>query len=115
MKSRYFPNIKITIQESVTSNGVAQNDKHDLQKTLAWFIIDYFTHNLDLISQVRKNFRHQNSTDDKVLEEESDFVWDSEWSDPLFINIPTNISSQAIGIITINKDFVKVMFLLVIN
>ena len=35
------------------------------KKTLAWFIIDYFTHNLDLIEQARKNFRPQN-TDDKI-------------------------------------------------
>ena len=42
-----------TIRENLTSNEVSQNVKHDLQKTLAWFIIDYFTHNLDLISQAR--------------------------------------------------------------
>ena len=31
---------------------------------MAWFIIDYFTHNIDLIAQARKNFRPQNSNDD---------------------------------------------------
>ena len=45
------------IRENLTSNEVSQNVKHDLQKILAWFIIDYFTHNIDLISQARKNFR----------------------------------------------------------
>ena len=48
-----------TIRENLTSNDVSQNVKHDLQKILARFI-DYFTHNLDLISQARKNFRLQN-------------------------------------------------------
>ena len=42
--------------------------------------MDYFTHNLDFISQARKNFRPQNLTDDTVLAEQSDYVWDSEWS-----------------------------------
>ena len=70
------------------------------KKILAWFIIDYFTHNLDLISQARKNFRPQNSTDDTELAEKSDYVWDSEWSHPWFINIPTDNSSQAIGAIS---------------
>ena len=97
-----------TIRENLTSNDVAQNDKHDLQKILAWFIIDYFTHNFDLISQAKKNFRPQNSTDDTVLAEESDYTWESEWSHPLFLSISTDISSQAIGTISINKDFVKV-------
>ena len=39
-----------TIGENLTSNDVSQNDKRDLQKILAWFILDYFTHNRDLIS-----------------------------------------------------------------
>ena len=45
------------ICENFTSNDVSQNTKHDLQKILAWFIIDYFTHNLDLISQARKKIQ----------------------------------------------------------
>ena len=97
-----------TIRENLTSNDVSQNIKHDLQKILAWFINDYFTHNLDLISQARKNFRLQNSADDSVLGEQSDYVWDPEWSHPLFFDIPTDILSQAISTISINKDFIKV-------
>ena len=45
------------IRKNFTKNDVSQNTKHDLQKFLAWFIIDYFTHNLDLISQARKKFQ----------------------------------------------------------
>ena len=75
---------------------------------MAWFIIDYFTHNLDLISQAKKNFRLQNSADDTVLAEQSVYVWDPEWSLPLFFDIPTDILSQAISTISINKDYNKV-------
>ena len=35
-----------TIRENFSNNDISQNVKHDLQKILAWFIIDYFTHNL---------------------------------------------------------------------
>ena len=62
------------IRENFTNNDVSHNTKHDLQKILAWFIIDYFTHNLDSISQARKNFRPQNTNDDTVLSEQSDYV-----------------------------------------
>ena len=55
------------ICKNFTEEDVSQNTKHDLQKILAWFIIDYFTHNLDLISQARKNFGPQNANDDTVL------------------------------------------------
>ena len=81
------------IRKNFTNNDVSQNTKHDLQKILAWFIIDYFTHNLDLISQERKNFRPQSTNDDTVIAEQSDYVWDPEWSHPAFINIPQDISS----------------------
>ena len=37
------------IKENFTKDDVSQHTKHDLQKILAWFIIDYFTHNIDLI------------------------------------------------------------------
>ena len=93
-----------TIQEDVS-----QNSKHDLQKILAWFIKDYFTHNLDLISQARKNFRSQNTNDDTVLSEQSDYVWDPHWSHPAFLNIPQDISSQAISTISFHRDYVKVI------
>ena len=43
------------IKENFTKDEVSQHTKHDLQKILAWFTIDYFTHNIDLISQARKN------------------------------------------------------------
>ena len=97
-----------TIRENSTCSDVSQNVKHGLQKIFAWFIIDYFTHNLDLISQARKNFRLQNSADDTVLAEQSDYVWDPQWSHLLFFNIPTDISSQAIGTISISKDYIKI-------
>ena len=96
-----------TIRENLTSNDVSQNAKHDLQKILAWFIIDYFTHNFDLIAQARKNFRPQSTNDDTVIAEQSDYVWDPEWSHPLFLNFPVDISSQAISTISIHKDYVK--------
>ena len=59
-----------TVRETFTSNDLSQNVNKIYKKILAWFIIDYFTHNLVLISQARKNFRLQNSTDDTVLAEE---------------------------------------------
>ena len=76
---------------------------------LAWFIIDYFTHNIDLISQARKNFRPQNSNDDTAITEQSDYVWDPEWSHYAFINIPQSISSQAISTISYVRDYVRVI------
>ena len=71
------------------------------------FIIDYFAHNIDLIAQARKNFRPQSTNDDTVIAEQSDYIWDPEWSHPLFLNIPIDISSQAISTIFIHKDYVK--------
>ena len=76
---------------------------------MAWFIIDYFKHNLDSISQARKNFRPQNSNDDTAITEQSDFVWAPEWYHPTFINIPQSISSQAISTISYHRDYVKVI------
>ena len=55
-----------------------------MEKLLAWIIIDYFTHNLDLISQARKNFRPQSTNDDTVIAEQSDYVWDPKGN--TFIN-----------------------------
>ena len=97
------------IRENFTKDDVSQHTKHDLQKILAWFIIDYFTHNLDLISQARKNFRPQNTNDDTALSEQSDYVWDPEWSHSTFINIPQFISSQAISTISYHRDYIKVI------
>ena len=97
------------IKENLTKDDVSQHTKHDLQKILAWFIIDYFTHNIDLISQARKNFRPQNSNDDTAITEQSDYVWDPEWSHPAFINFPQSISSQAISTISYVRDYVRVI------
>ena len=97
------------IRENFPNNEISPIVKHDLQKTLAWFIIDYFTHNIDLIAQARKNFRPQSTNDDTVIAEQSDYVWDPEWSHPLFLNIPIDISSQAISTITIHKDYIKLI------
>ena len=79
-----------------------------IKKILAWFIIDYFSPNNDLFAQASKNFRPQNTDDETVLAEQSDYVWDPEWSHESFINIPTDISSQTIGTISIHKDYVRV-------
>ena len=97
------------IKENFTKYDVSQHTKHDLQKILAWFIIDYFTHNIDLISQARKNFRPQNPNDDTAITKQSDYVWDPEWSHPAFINIAQSISSQAISTISYQRDYVKVV------
>ena len=43
-----------------------------------------------------------------ALAEDSDYDWDSEWSHTLFINIPTDNSSQAISTISIHKDYIQV-------
>ena len=45
------------IRENFSNNEISSNVKNDLQKILAWFIIDNFAHNIDLIAQARKNFR----------------------------------------------------------
>ena len=73
------------------------------------FILDYFTHNIDLFSQARKNFRPQNSNDDTAITEQSDYVWYPEWSHPTFTIIPQSISSQAIRTISYHRDYVKVV------
>ena len=101
-----FPHI---IRKNYTDEDVSQNTKHDLQTFLAWFMIDYFTHNLDLISQARKKFRPQNTNDDTVLSEQSDYVWDPDRSHPAFLNIPQDISSHAISTISFHRDYVKVI------
>ena len=104
-----FSTFLYAIGESFPNNDVSQNSKHDLQKKLAWFIIDYFGHNLDLISQARKNFKPQSNTDDTVIHEQSDYVWDPDWSHPLFINFPNDISSQTIDTKSIHPNFIKII------
>ena len=61
-----------------------------------------------LISQARKNFRPQNTTDESILAEQSDYVWDPEGCHPLFLNISLDISSQAIGTISFYKEHIKI-------
>ena len=97
------------IKENFTKDEVSQHTKHELQKILAWFIIDYFTHSIDLISQARKNFRPHNSNDDTAITEQSDYVWDPEWSHHAIIKIPQSISSQAISTISYQRDYVRVV------
>ena len=84
-----------------------QNTKQDLQKILAWFTIDYFTLNIDLIEQARKDFRPQSTNDDTVIAEKSDYVWDSKRSHPAFLKFPVDISSRAINKISLHPDYVK--------
>ena len=104
----FFSTFLHIIKGNFTKDDVSQHTKQKI-KNLAWFIIDYFTHNLDLISQARKNFRPQNSNDDTAITEQSDYVWDPEWSHPSFINIPQSVSSQAISTISYHRDYVKVI------
>ena len=42
------------------------------------------------------------------MADETDYVWDPDWSHPSFFNIPTSISSQAITTISINKDYFRI-------
>ena len=97
------------ICENFTNNDFSQNTKHDLQKLLAWLTIDNFTQNIDLYEQTRKNFRPQSTNDNTVIAEQSDYVWDPEWSHPAFLNFPVDISSQAINTISLHPDYVKII------
>ena len=109
MKLPHYQHFLNTIRENFLNNEIFPNVKYDLQKILSWFVIDSFTHNIDLIAQARKNFRPQSTNDDTVIAEQSDYIWDPDWSHPLFLNIPIDISSQAISTITIHKDYLKVI------
>ena len=104
-----FSTFLYAIRENFSMNDVSQHSKHDLQKILAWCIIDYFRHNLDLLSDARRLFRPQNNTDETVIREQSDYVWDPEWTHPVFINFPTSISSQTIDTISIHRDYIKII------
>ena len=98
-----------TIRENFSNNENSPNVKHDLQQILRRFKIDHVTHNIDLIAQARKNFKPQRTNDETVLAEKSDYLWDPQWSHPSFLNIPIDISSQAISTITIHKLYIKVI------
>ena len=70
--------------------------------------MEYFGYIIDLIEQARKQFWPQNTDDETVLAEQSNYVWDPEWFYELFINIPTDVSSQAISAISFTKDYDRV-------
>ena len=71
-------------RENLINDQITQKVEHDLQKILAWFIINNFGHNIDLIEQARKNCRPQSTDDETVLAKQSVYVWDPEWSYELF-------------------------------
>ena len=52
--------------ETLTDSELSQKVKFDLQRILAWFIMDHFVLNLDLISTARKSFRPQTSDDGTI-------------------------------------------------
>ena len=41
------------------------------------------------------------------MADETDYAWGPGWSHPLFIKIPTDISSQVITTVFINRDYVR--------
>ena len=86
-----FSHLLDAIRENLISNEISQTVKHDLQRILAWFIIDYFVHSIDLIAQSRKKFRPQSSVDETVIADETDYVWDPDWIHPSFFDITTDI------------------------
>ena len=51
--------------------------------------------------------RSQSTIDETVLAEQSDYVWDPECSHLLFVNIPKDISNQALSTISFHNDYVK--------
>ena len=55
-----------------------------------------------------KNLRPPNTDDETILAEQTDYVWDPEWSHESFIDIPTDKSSQAISTISFHKNYVRV-------
>ena len=69
-----------SICEILTENDISQTSKIDLQRILAWFIIDCFVHNLGLISTARQNFRPQTSDDEIRLADQTDYKWYHQWS-----------------------------------
>ena len=55
-RNHTFSNFLNAVREDLTSNDIIQHVKNDLQKILAWFIINFFSHNIDLFAQARKKF-----------------------------------------------------------
>ena len=58
-RKNIFSKLLDAIRENLTNDQITQNVKHDLQKTLAWFITDYFSHKNDFIEQTEKIFDHK--------------------------------------------------------
>ena len=54
-----FSKFLSTNRKNLTKNEISEVFKHDLQKILAWFKIDFFANNLDLISVAKKNSNHK--------------------------------------------------------
>ena len=69
-----FSKFSNKIRENFTSNEISKIVKHDLQKILAWFTIAYFVHNIDLLALSGTICRPQNSDDETVLADETDYV-----------------------------------------
>ena len=69
-----FSKFFIAISENLTSNEITQHVEHDLKFFLAWFIINYFVQIIDLIALARKTFRPQNTDDETILAEQTDYV-----------------------------------------
>ena len=91
-KTRNQPFLAIVdaIGETLADNDISQIVKNNLQRTLAWFRVDYFVHYSDLFLTARKSFRPQTSDDEIILADPADHVWDPEWSHLLFFKIPTD-------------------------
>ena len=91
-----------TIRENFINIEILQNAKHDIQKKLGWFVIVYIVHNIVFKAHSRKSFRPQSSDDETVLADETDNVWDPDWSHSSIINITFDTSSAAIATISVN-------------
>ena len=44
-----------------------------------------------------------------LIADQSDYVWDPEWSHPAFLNFLVDISSQAIDTISLHPDYVRII------
>ena len=74
-----------SIRETLTDNDISQIVKVDLQRIQAWFIIDCFVHNIDLISTASNSFRPQTSDDKTISADQTDYLWDPFLWDPLSV------------------------------
>ena len=80
--------------------------KKDLQRILAWFLIDYFQHNLDLVAQSRISFcAHYD--EDQTLADETDYKWGPESYFDLFFSSPITISISAIQTISVHNKYLR--------